>query len=87
MLLDWGTLHYKSTKKLNIKISSEAKLAGLSEHILYNLWIVMFINYQAYLLNKNIIYQHNKSTIKMDINGRNSCMGNYRHVNIRYFYK
>ena len=30
MLLDWGTLHCKSTKKLNIKISSDAKLAGLS---------------------------------------------------------
>ena len=33
-----------------------------------------------------ILYQDNQSAIKMEKNGRNSCTGNSRHVNIRYFF-
>ena len=28
----------------------------------------------------------NKSTMKLEINGRNSCTGNSRHIDIRYFF-
>jgi len=33
----------------------------------------------------NVVYQDNKSAILMEINGRNFCTGNSRHINIRYF--
>ena len=33
-----------------------------------------------------MIYQDNKSAILMKKNGRNSCTGNSRHINIRYFW-
>ena len=29
--------------------------------------------------------KYNQSAMKMDINERNSCTGNFRHINIRYF--
>ena len=32
------------------------------------------------------LYQGNQSTILMLKNGRNSCTGNSRHINIRYFF-
>ena len=40
---------------------------------------------QGYDISHNILYQDNESAIKMERNGRNSCTGNSRHVDIRYF--
>ena len=33
-----------------------------------------------------MLYQDNMSAMKLEKNGRNSCTGNSRHVNIRYFF-
>ena len=41
---------------------------------------------QGYDISHNILYQDNESAIKMERNGRNSCTGNSRHVDIRYFF-
>ena len=46
----------------------------------------MFMSEQGYKIKDNILYQDNKSTILMLKNGRNSCTGNSRHVNVRYFF-
>ena len=44
------------------------------------------MNAQGYIIKENIVYQDNKSAIKMEKNGRNSCTGNSRHVSIQYFF-
>ena len=41
---------------------------------------------QGYKMEKNVIYQDNKSAILLKKNGRNSRTGNTRHINIRYFW-
>ena len=41
---------------------------------------------QGYAIKNNVVYQDNQSAIKMKKNGRRSCMGNSRHVMIRYFF-
>ena len=41
---------------------------------------------QGYIVKKNILYQDNESAIRMEKNGRNSCTGNSRHIDIRYFF-
>ena len=46
----------------------------------------MFLRKQGYIITENTIYQDNQSTIRMQKNGRNSCTGNSRHINIRYFF-
>ena len=39
------------------------------------------------ICNKNnVIYQDNQSAIRMEKNRRNSCIGNSRHIHIRYFF-
>ena len=87
MSLGLGTLHAKSSKqKLNTKSSTEAELVGVSVYLPYNIWIIMFLEAQGYLLSSNILKQDNESAIRMERNGRNSCTGNSRHVNIRYFF-
>ena len=46
----------------------------------------MFLEEQGYGIKNNVIYQDNQSAILMEKNGRNSCTGNSRHINIRYFF-
>ena len=87
MSLGIGVLHAKSGKqKLNVKSSTEAELVGTSDYIPYNLWLLMFLCMQGYIIKNNILYQDNQSTIRMLKNGRNSCTGNSRHIHIRYFF-
>ena len=87
MSMGTGTLHNKSSKqKLNTRSTTESELVGLSEYLPYDLWQFNFFKEQGYDIRNNIIYQDNQSTIKMAINGRNSCTGNSRHVDIKYFW-
>ena len=87
MSLGQGTLHAKSSKqKLNTKSSTEAEVVGMSDYIPYNIWFLNFLKSQGYEIKQNVVYQDNQSAIRMEKNGRNSCMGNSRHINIRYFF-
>ena len=87
MAMGIGVLHGKCSKqKLNVKSSIEAELVGVSEYIPYNIWLLLFMDMQGYEVKDNVLYQDNQSTILMLKNGRNSCTGNSRHINIRYFF-
>ena len=57
----------------------------MSEYLPYKLWLEMFINAQCYLLNRNINYHYIKNATKIEINFRNSYIGNSIHMNILYF--
>ena len=41
---------------------------------------------QGYVFKNNTVYQDNQSAMKMEINGRHSCTGNSRHIDVRYFF-
>ena len=41
---------------------------------------------QGYDIRNNYVYQDNESAMKMEVNGRNSCTGNSRHVDIKHFW-
>ena len=87
MSLGKGVLHIRAEKqKLNGKSSIQAEIVGLSEYLLYNLHVIHFTKEQGYKLKKNVIHQDNMSAIRMGKNGRASCTGNSRHVDIRYFF-
>ena len=85
--LGTGVVHAKSSmEKINTKSSTEAELVGLAEYLPYNIWFLHFMRAQGYDVKNNTIYQDNKSAILMERNGRNSCTGNSRHINVRYFW-
>ena len=87
MSMGKGKFGNKSTKqKINTKSSTESELVGMSEYLPMNLWIKKFLEDQGYNIESNIIYQGNESSIRLQRNGRNSCTGNTRHINIRYFF-
>lgn len=82
-----GLIHSKSSKqKLNVKSSTEAELVGTSDYMPYNVWVRFFFESQGYKIADNVLFQDNQSAIKMEQNGKRSCTGNSRHVNIRYFF-
>ena len=82
-----GAVHCKSAKqKLNTKSSTESELVGISDYLPYNIWMRMFLEEQGYELKSNVLFQDNQSTIRMGTNGRTSCTGNSRHIDIRYFF-
>ena len=81
-----GILHDKVVKqKLNTKSSTEAEIVGMSDYLPYNIWMLYFLEHQGYKIMKNVVYQDNQSAIRMKKNGRNSCTGNSRHININFF--
>ena len=85
--MGYRLLHCKSAmEKLNTKSSTEAELVGVGEYLPYNIWLLMFLKHQGYEIKNNVVYQDNESAMLMEKNGRNSCTGNSRHVNIRYFF-
>ena len=87
MSLGRKAIHCRSAKqKLNTKSSTEAELVGVSDYLPYNLWARIFLQEQGYELKSNAIFQDNQSTICMSTNGRTSCTGNSRHINVRYFF-
>jgi hypothetical protein len=82
-----GMLHCKSsTQKINTKSTTESELVGVSEYLPYDIWYILFFGAQGYKIRQNILFQDNESAIKMEKNGRNSCTGNSRHIDIKYFW-
>ena len=82
-----GAVHARSkSSKINVKSSTESELVSTSEYLPHTLWLRHFMIGQGYEIKENTIYQDNKSAILMEVNGRNSCTGNSRHINIRYFW-
>ena len=82
-----GAAHARSTtSKVNVKSATESELVSAAEYLPYTLWFRYFMESQGYKIKNNTLYQDNKSAILMEINGRNSCTGNSRHINIRYFW-
>ena len=82
-----GMVHCRSSKqKLNTKSSTEAELVGVSDYLPFNIWLTNFMEGQGYKFVSNKLQQDNQSAIRMEKNGRNSCTGNSRHKDIRYFF-
>jgi hypothetical protein len=50
------------------------------------LWTKLFLEAQGYEVDKNIVYQDNKSAILLETNGKRSSGKRTQALNIRYFF-
>ena len=73
-------------QKLNTRSSTEAELVGPDDLSTLILWTRLFMEAQGYEIEKNILYQDNKSTILLERNGKKSSGKRTRALNIRYFF-
>jgi hypothetical protein len=74
------------SQKLNVKSSTEAEIVGTDDVMPQILWTLYFLEAQGYKINKNILYQDNKSSILLETNGRGSSGKRTRHIDVRYFF-
>ena len=81
--LERGT---STRQKLNTKSSTEAELVGVSDILPQVLSTRYFLQAQGYGITENIVYQDNKSAIKLESNGRGSSGKRTRHIYVRYFF-
>ena len=87
MKFDKGAVISVSRKqKLNTKSSTEAELVGVDDISKMILWTKLFLEEQGYGIEKNILYQDNKSAILLETNGKRSSGKRTRALNIRYFF-
>ena len=81
MSLGIGLIHVKASKqKLNSKSSTETEVIGVSEYLPYKLQLINFLEGQGYNIKRRVLYQDNQSAMRIEKNGRNSCIGNSRHI-------
>mgnify|MGYP002176679840 FL=1 len=73
-------------QKLNTRSSTEAELVGVDDVSVMILWTKLFLEAQGYAIEKNILYQDNKSAILLERNGKKSSGKRTRALNIRYFF-
>ena len=87
MTMGSGAMQIMTRKqKLNSRSSTEAELIGVDDAITQVLWTKLFMEAQGYPIEKNILYQDNKSSILLETNGRSSAGKRSRALNIRYFF-
>ena len=73
-------------QKLNTKNSIEAELVGLDDVMTQLIWTRYFLKEQGYIIQDNVIYQHNQSAIRLENNGKQSISKRTKHINIRYYF-
>jgi hypothetical protein len=87
MTLGKGTITSISTKqKINTRSSTEAELVSIDDIVAKAVWIKSFLDEQGYGVKENLIYRDNTSSMKLEVNGRESAGKRTRHFNIKYFY-
>ena len=73
-------------QRLNSRSSTEAELIAVDDAVTAIMWTRMFMEAQGYDIERNVLYQDNKSAIILEKNGRTSTSMRTRALNIRYFF-
>jgi hypothetical protein len=73
-------------QKMNMRSSTEGELVAVDDAATMILWMKLFLEAQGYDVEKNIVYQDNKSAILLETNGKKSSGKQARALNIRYFF-
>ena len=81
-----GAIQSVSRKqKLNTRSSTEAELVAADNLATMILWTKLFWEDQGYHVEKNILFQDNKSAILLETNGKKSSVGK-KNLKIRVFW-
>ena len=78
-------MSFSHGQKLNVKSSTECEIVGVDDTIPQMMWSRYFVEAQGYTVEHNTLYQDNKSTILLAINGRSSSSKRTKHIKHRYF--
>jgi Reverse transcriptase (RNA-dependent DNA polymerase) len=83
---DGAIQSYSIKQKINTRSSTEAELVSIDDVISKIVWTKLFLEAQGFQVKENIINRDNQSSMKLEMNGKNSSGKRTRHFNIKYFY-
>jgi hypothetical protein len=71
MMLGKGAMQSIARKqKMNVQSSTEGEVVAVDDAATMILWTKLFLEAQGYNVDKNIVYQDNKSAILLETNGK-----------------
>jgi hypothetical protein len=73
-------------QKMNVRSSTEGELVAVDDAATMILLTKLFLEAQGYEVDKNIVYQDNKSAILLETNGKRSLWKCTQALNIHYFF-
>jgi hypothetical protein len=83
MTLGKGAMQSIARKqKRNVQSSTEGKLVAVDNAATIILWTKLFLEAQGYSVDKNIVYQDNKSALLLETNGKKSSGKQTRALNV-----
>ena len=71
---------------LNTKSSTEAELVEVDDVMTQLIWNQYFLKEQVHMIQDNVIYQDNKSAIRLEKNVKRSRSKRTRNIKIRYYF-
>jgi len=77
---------FSKKQKLNTRSSNESELVALDDVSVHIMWTKLFLEHQGYRVDKNIVFQDNKTSMLLEINGLKSAGKRSRAINLRYFW-
>jgi hypothetical protein len=87
MTLEKGSIYSTSVKpKLVTRISTESEVVGVHDVLPQILWTYNFLQSQGYSINETKLFEDNKSSILLEMNGKQSSSECACHMRIRYFF-
>jgi hypothetical protein len=78
-------LNNSAKQKLNTSSSTTSELVAVDQVLPMTMWVPLFLEEQGHVVDKNVVYQDNKSAILLETNGKKSSGKRTRALNIRYF--
>ena len=72
-------------QKLNTRSSTDSEVVGFDDAATMILWTKLFMEAQGYKIERNIVYQDNKSAMLLENNTMASSGKRTKHMNVRYF--
>ena len=79
---DGAIISFSPKQKLNGKSSTEAELIGMDDALPQILWTQYFIEHQGYEISSNVIYQDNKSAIRLEHKGKEAGLKRTKHIKL-----
>jgi hypothetical protein len=73
-------------KKLNTRSSTETEIVGADNFMSEICWTHYFMKEQGYDVKDNVLFQYNKSSILLEMNGKASSSKRTKHINIWCFF-
>ena len=79
-------ISFSRKQKSNSRSSTETEVIGVDDAMTLVLWSLYFIQAQGYPMTHAIIYQDNKSAIRLEVNGKWSSSKRTKHIKMKYFF-